>query len=57
VSDEPEPSGAPGPPARWETIQREWDEDGRLISEKITTTTEVETRAPAPPEPRRGFYL
>jgi hypothetical protein len=53
VSDEP---GPPGPAARWETIQREWDKDGRLISEKITTTTETVHNAP-PPERRTGFYL
>jgi hypothetical protein len=58
VTDNTEPPKRPPRlPVRWETIQREWDKDGHLISEKITTTTEVDNSPPAPPEPRRGFYL
>lgn len=57
MTDEPpKHTEPPGPTARWETIQREWDEDGHLISEKITVTTETVTNAP-PPERRTGFYL
>lgn len=53
---QPAPAGPPGEPVRWETIQRSYDKGGRLVSEKITVTTETDN---SPPEPERmtGFYL
>lgn len=56
TAEQPEPAGPPGEPVRWETINRSWDIDGRLVSEKITTTTETDN---SPPEPERmtGFYV
>jgi hypothetical protein len=41
---------------KWETITRQWDKDGRLLSERTVTTVDTDC---APPEPERstGFYL
>jgi len=58
MATETEPATPPGEPVRWETIQREYDRDNRLITEKVTVTTETVTDfKPPPAEARNGFYL
>jgi hypothetical protein len=49
----PEPSG---PPVKWQTVSREWDRNGRLLSERTTVTedTDCETEEP---ERLTGMYL
>jgi hypothetical protein len=60
VPDTTPPSHAhhepPGPPVKWETVSREWDRSGRLLSERVTTTEDADCEQPEP-ERLTGFYL
>lgn len=56
ADDPPKHAEPPGPPVRWETVKRSWDEGGQLVSEVVTVTTETDN-SPTPPERRTGFYL
>lgn len=60
VPDTTPPSHAhhdpPGPPVKWQTVSREWDRAGRLLSERVTTTEDADCE-PEEPERLTGFYL
>jgi hypothetical protein len=60
VSDTTPPSHAhhepPGPPVKWQTVSREWDRSGRLLSERVTTTEDADCD-PEEPERHVGQYL
>jgi hypothetical protein len=60
VSNTTPPSHAhhepPGPPVKWETVSREWDRDGRLLSERTTVTVDADCE-PDEPERLTGMYL
>ena len=46
----------PGPPAKWETIARQYDKNDRLISERVTVVTDTEINNPEPVR-HTGFYI
>ena len=50
------PTDPPGPTVRWETIAREYDAAGRLVSERTTVTTDTQIDNPEPVR-HTGFYL
>lgn len=56
MTDEQHPSEPPGPTVRWETISREYDAAGRLVSERTTTVVDTVIDHPEP-ERLTGFYL
>lgn len=45
-----------GPPVKWVTIERQFDADDRLISERTTTTTAIDTDIAQSPL-STGMYL
>jgi hypothetical protein len=49
------PDGPPGPTVKWVTIAREYDRQGRLVTERRTTTYDTDTKPPEPPPV--GNYL
>jgi hypothetical protein len=53
MTNEQEP---PGPPVKWETVNRQYDKDERLISERVITTVDTQLDNPEP-ERKTGFYL
>lgn len=46
----------PGQPVKWETVTREYDVDGRVIKERVTTTVDTQMDHPQP-QRHTGFYL
>jgi hypothetical protein len=53
MNNEKEP---PGSAVKFETINRQYDKDDRLISERVTITTDTQIDHPQP-ERHTGFYL
>lgn len=57
MTDQDEPTEPPGPTVKWETVHRQFDADGRLVSERTTTVVDTVIDQPEPPDRHTGQYL
>lgn len=57
MTQQDEPTEPPGPTVKWETVSRQYDAAGRLVSERTTTVVDSVIDEAEPRDRHTGFYL